>query len=149
MMNKYLLLFFVLILSVFISCSKDESEDDNESDTEESDTTNLTPAEKFSTSLMADFLNEEEDDALELYLEEVFYPQYNGKYKGASITKLGNSVWLITTDEPDEKNFTLQKFVNMKTDDYYFKLKETKMTIEDILKDGQVRSNMADTTKVR
>jgi hypothetical protein len=139
-LKKLFTIFFILIFSlIFLSCSKDkdkvtektqqkvqEDEDFNPADT------NLTVEEKFSTSILGDFLSNSEDDDLAAYLEDQLF-KYNEKFRGASLTQLTESLWLVSLENQGTiKNFLLQKFVDFKTNDYYFNLKETTLTINDV-----------------
>jgi hypothetical protein len=55
-------------------------------------------------------------------------------YKGASIVEVTPSVWFITLEKDTlSKNYLLQKFFEFKTNNYYFSLKETSLTITDII----------------
>ncbi|HEY3250099.1 MAG TPA: hypothetical protein VGK25_03170 [Ignavibacteria bacterium] len=115
-----------------MSCQKDntpppQDEDDNTADT------NLTPQEKFSSSVMVDFLNDSDDEDLSEYLENQIY-KMGADYKGASIVEVSPAVWFITMEKDTlSKNYVLQKFVDFKTNEYYFRLKETSLTITDII----------------
>jgi hypothetical protein len=127
-----------LFIAVFLlaSCSKEEqdtqtdkkqTEEDNPSDT------NLTPEEKFSASILVDFLNDSDDDDLASFLETEVYK--TGKnYNGTSVVELTPSTWLVGFEKDSTvKNYILQKYVDPKTNDYYFTFKETTLTIPDVI----------------
>jgi hypothetical protein len=133
--SKLLIVF--ISLAFIITCCKEskpppqqkvQSEDyDNPADT------NLSPEEKFSAAVLIDFLNDSDDEELAGYLETEIYKMGSG-YKGASVAEISPAVWLVMLDkEGDTKNYLLQKFFNFKTNGYYFKIKETSLTITDII----------------
>jgi hypothetical protein len=132
--------FLVLLFSLsFFSCSKDSDKvtDKKEQKVQEDEEfnpadTNLTVEEKFSASILDDFLSNSDDDDLAAYLEDELF-KYNDKYRGASLTQITESLWLVSLEnQGTAKNFLLQKFVDFKTNDYYFNLKETTLTINDV-----------------
>jgi hypothetical protein len=143
---KYIL--FVFILIFFASCTKEEKQtkqqekapknqvedvDNNPSDT------NMTPEEKFSTSIMLDFLDSD-DEYLGDYLESEIY-KIGTNYTGASIVELNPSTWLVMLEKDGAvKNYLLQKFVEFNTNDYYFKLKETSLSATDVFARGRVKT---------
>jgi hypothetical protein len=144
---RYILFTFLIIL--FASCSKDgkqtsqqenapknqvEDIDDNPNDT------NLTPEEKFSSSIMIDFLDNSDDDDLGDYLETEIY-KMGANYTGASVVELNPSTWLVMLEKDGAvKNYLLQKFVEFSTSDYYFKLKETPLTVTDVVARSKVKT---------
>jgi hypothetical protein len=144
---RYILFVFILVL--FSSCSKDDKQttqqekapknqvedmDDITSDT------NMTPEEKFSSSIMIDFLDNSDDDDLGDYLETEIYKMGAG-YKGASVIELNPSTWLVMLEKDGAvKNYLLQKFVEFSTSDYYFKLKETPLTVTDVVARSKVKT---------
>lgn len=144
---RYIL--FVLILIFFSSCSKEDKQtaqqekapknhvedlDDNPSDT------NMTPEEKFSSSIMIDFLDNSDDEDLGDYLETEIY-KMGANYKGASVVELNPSTWLVELEKDGAvKNYLLQKFVDFNTNDYYFKIKETPLTATDVIASGKVKT---------
>jgi hypothetical protein len=136
--------FLIIIIAVFfISCSKkdDKPVTDNKTQTEQKqdspdDTnpadTNLTPEEKFSTSIMTDFLDGPEDEDLQDYLEEEVF-KYSGNYTGAAVIELSPSTWLLSLEKNDAvKNYIIQRYVDFKSNDYYFRMKETSLNVSDV-----------------
>ena len=124
-----------------MSCSKDDKNSQQNTNTQkvqqdDSDNppdTNLTPQEKFSSSIMLDFLNESDDEALADYLETEIY-KMGASYKGASVVEISPAAWLVMLEKDgNTKNFLLQKFVDFKTNEYYFDMKETSLTITDVI----------------
>jgi hypothetical protein len=143
---RYIL--FSILFVLFISCSKEEKQtskqekapknqvedtDDNPSDT------NMTLEEKFSTSIMLDFLDSD-DGALGDFLESEIF-KMGANYTGASVVELNPSTWLVILEKDGtEKNYLLQKFVDFNTNEYYFRLKETPLTVTDVISRGKVKS---------
>ncbi len=133
---KYLLILLTFI--AFLSCSKDDKpvtqqqnvqqdEGDNPADT------NLTPEEKFSASILIDFLGDSDDEDLASFLENDIY-KMSANYNGVSVVEITPSTWLVTFEKDGNlKNYMLQKFVDFKTNDYYFSFKETSLTITDVV----------------
>jgi len=143
---KYILFAFILIF--FASCSKEEKQtskqekapknqvediDDNPSDTD------MTPEEKFSTSIMMDFLDSD-DEFLGEYIESEIY-KMGVNFTGASVVELNPSTWLVMLEKDGAvKNYLLQKFVDFNTNDYYFKLRETSLTVTDVISKEEVKT---------
>ena len=143
---KYILFAFILIF--FASCSKEEKQtskqekapknqvedvDDNTSDTD------MTPEEKFSTSIMVDFLNSD-DEFLGEYIESEIY-KMGANFTGASVVELNPSTWLVMLEKDGAvKNYLLQKYVDFKTNDYYFRMKETPLTVTDVIPRGKIKT---------
>lgn len=143
---RYIL--FSILFVLFISCSKEEKQtskqekapknqvedtDDNPSDT------NMTLEEKFSTSIMLDFLDSD-DGALGDFLESEIF-KMGANYTGASVVELNPSTWLVILEKDGtEKNYLLQKFVDFNTNEYYFRLKETPLNVTDVISRGKVKS---------
>jgi hypothetical protein len=111
---KYLLLLLVLIC--LVSCSKDDKpplqqntqknqpdENDNPEDT------NLTPEEKFSVSILSDFLGDSDDEDLASFLETQIY-KMDSAYTGAAVVEITPSTWLVMLEKDgNTKNYLLQK----------------------------------------
>jgi hypothetical protein len=141
-------IFFILILGLFVSCSKDDKQtqqqnapknqvediDDNPADT------NLTPEEKFSTAIMLDFLNDSDDEDLSDFLEDQVY-KMGANFRGASLVELNPSTWLLMLEKDGvTKNYLIQKFVDFTTNEDYFRMKETALTITDVISRGKVKT---------
>ncbi len=138
MMNRLLI---ILLAIVLISCSKEDKsvsqkqtpEQKQKEEIENPQDTNMTPEEKFSSSIMIDFLDNSEDDDLASFLEDELY-KYSDTYRGASVMQLANNLWFVTLDNPNNsKNFLLEKFVDFRTSEYYFKLTETTLKLSDVI----------------
>jgi len=132
---KYILI--LLISAIFISCTKEETpqtqqkvtQDDNESPAD----TNLTPEEKFSAAILVDFLNESEDEDLGSFLETEIY-KMGASYNGASVVEVTPSTWLVSLEKDGSvKNYLLQKYVDLKSNEYYFSFKETTLNLADVI----------------
>jgi hypothetical protein len=135
---------FVLIISfiTFLSCSKEEKQQSDktvkketkqeEQEQNPSDTL-MSPEEKFSSSIVVDFLDSPEDEDLTDYLEEELF-KYSQTYRGASVMQLSTTIWFVTLEnKTSTQNFLLQKFVDFNSNDYYFVLKETNLNISDVI----------------
>ena len=95
--------------------------------------TNLTPEEKFSSSVMIDFLDDAEDEDLEGFLEDEVF-KFSQNYTGAAIIGLSPSTWLLSLEKDNStKNYLIQKYVDFKTNEYYFKMNETSLKISDVV----------------
>ena len=135
---KYIIILFTA--AIFVSCSKDDKpvtqqkqqnvqqdDDDNMADT------NLTAEEKFSAAILVDFLADSEDEDLAEFLETEIY-KMGVNYKGVSVVEVTPSTWLVSFEKDSTmKNYLLQKYVEFRSNEYYFSLKETPLTITDIL----------------
>lgn len=141
------IIIFAFIIIFFASCSKEEKQTTQKEKTPKNQVENIevnpsdsemTPEEKFSTSIMLDFLDSD-DEYLSDYLESEIY-KMGSNYTGASIVELNPSTWLVMLEKDgSEKNYLLQKYVDFNTNDYYFKLKETPLTVTDVIARGKVK----------
>ena len=134
---KYIIILF--LLAGFTSCTKDDKQpeqDGKKLQQEETDLTvdtNLTPEEKFSAAIMTDFLDDSEDDDLAGFLESEIYTM-GAAYNGASVTEVTPSTWLVSFEKDGTvKNYLLQKYADIKTNEYYFSMKETSLTVTDVI----------------
>lgn len=129
------------MLAFLSSCSKDDKpvtqqqnqqkvtqdENDNPSDT------NLTPEEKFSASILVDFLEDSDDEDLGSFLETEIY-KMGANYNGASVIEVTPSTWLVSLEKDGTvKNYLLQKYVDLKSNEYYFSFKETTLNLTDVI----------------
>lgn len=137
-MVKYF--FALLLILIFVSCSKeDKTQNQPTTDKKQNEEvenpadTNLTPEEKFSSSIMIDFLNDADDDDLAAFLESEIY-KMGGSYTGAAVVEVTPSTWLVSLEKDGAtKNYLLQKYVDFKSNEYYFSFKETGLTITDVI----------------
>ncbi len=132
----------VLLLLVFaslIGCSKNDTPPQQNTqkpqieDGENPADTNLTPEEKFSASILIDFLSDSDDEDLAAYLETEVY-KLGSAYNGAAVVEVTPSTWLVSLEkEGNVKNYLLQKYVDFKSNEYYFSFKETTLTLTDVI----------------
>jgi hypothetical protein len=136
---KYIIILFAL--SFLVSCSKDDKpvtqqqnqQKINSDEIENPADTNLTPEEKFSASILVDFLGDSDDEDLGAFLETEVY-RIGSAYNGTSVVEITPSTWLVSFEKDGNlKNYLLQKFVDTKTNEYYFSFKETNLTITDVV----------------
>ena len=112
----------LLTATVLISCSKEDKpvtqqkqqnvqQDDEDSPAD----TNLTAEEKFSASILIDFLGDSEDEDLAEFLETEIY-KMGVNYKGVSIVEITPSTWLVSFEKDSTmKNYLLQKYVEFRS----------------------------------
>ena len=132
---KYLLI--LLISAILISCSKEETPQTQQKVTQDdSDNpadTNLTAEEKFSAAILVDFLNDSEDEDLGSFLETEIY-KMGANFNGASVIEVTPSTWLVSLEKDGTvKNYLLQKYVDLKSNEYYFSFKETTLNLTDVI----------------
>jgi hypothetical protein len=144
-------LLILLIAVIFFSCSKEDktvlqkqtSEQKQKEEIENPQDTNMTAEERFSSSIMIDFLDNSEDEDLASYLQDELY-KYSETYRGASVLQVTNNLWFVTLENQNNiKNFLLQKFIDFKNSDYYFKLTETNLKLSDVI----AAANLYNSTK--
>src|SRR4030095_3651865 len=144
---KYI--FFILVLISFDSCTKEDKpqvqQNNNNShsqdDDENSADTNLTPEEKFSSSILSDFLSDSEDEDLASFLETQVYG-FSSTYNGAAVVEITPSTWLVMLEKNGTtKNYILQKYVDFRTNEYYFTFEETTLTLNDIITKGKSKTS--------
>jgi hypothetical protein len=93
----------------------------------------MTPEEKFSSSLLYDLIGDADDDDLADFLETTVYKMSLG-YTGISIAEITPAAWLVMFEkEGNVKNYLLQKYMDVKSNDFYFQIKETHLTMSDII----------------
>lgn len=144
-MNKHFI-FLVLLIIVF-SCSNEDNKQkqidekqSNKDETEIIQDTNLTPEEKFTVSILTDFLNDSDDEDLASFLETEIY-KMRANYNGAAIAEITPSTWIVALEkEGSVKNYILQKYVDFTTNEYYFTMKETNLNITDFLLRTKVKA---------
>lgn len=139
----------ILLLSMLvISCSKDDkppqqqiTEKKQNEENENTADTNLTVEEKFSSAVMVDFLNDSEDEELASFLETEIY-KMGANYTGTAVVEITPSTWLAVMEKDGAtKNFLIQKFIDFKTNEYYFSLKETTLTLTDIISKNKIKTS--------
>lgn len=137
----------ILLTAAFFSagCSKTEDkppekrqetteQNKNNDETDNPQDTAMSPEEQFSTSIMTDFLGDSDDDDLQDYIETEIYKNAQN-YNGVSMIELSPSTWFVSFEKDgNNKNYILQKYIDFKTSDYYFRMKETNLTVNDIAK---------------
>ena len=149
-MKKYFLFSVVLLnLLYFTSCSKDDkttTQRDNTpktqiEDIDDTGDTVMTPEEKFSTAILIDFLDDSNDEDLAEYLEQEVF-KMNANYRGASVIEITPSTWLVVLEKDGAvKNYLLQKYVDFMTNENYFRMKETALTITDVIARGKGKTS--------
>jgi len=146
---SYIRLLLVIFIAAFIisGCSKKDdkpvTEKKQETTTEQQTNPNeienpqdtvLSPEEQFSTAIMSDFLDGSDDEELQDYLETEIY-KYSQNYNGVSLIEISPSTWFVSFEKDNNnKNFILQKYIDFKSGDSYFRMKETNLTVNDIAK---------------
>lgn len=138
-----------LIAFTFISCSKEKDKQVSDkqtqktSDDDEIDNpadTIMTPEEAFSSALLIEYLNDSDDEDLAEYLETEIY-KMGGDFTGVAVVEATPSTWLVTLEKDNtSKNYLLQKYLNIKANENYFRIKETNLTISDIISKGRQKT---------
>ena len=132
-MKFYLTIFIVLFI---YSCGNKEDsksgERNDEEQTESASDTLLTPEEIFSTSLVQEILDEE-DEELQVYLEEEFYSVASRSPK-VTIDKISSSQYIFSFESDSTmKNFLIQKFYIPGKDEFIFEKREIEINSSDKL----------------
>lgn len=131
----------MIILAIgLISCSKDDKPSgevqDQTMQNEDGDTgidPNLSSEEKFSTAILLDFLGDPEDEDLADFLESQVFSM-GANYNGAAVVEVTPSTWIVVLEKDGVvKNHILQRYVDLKTNEYYFTFKETTISIPDVV----------------
>jgi hypothetical protein len=129
MLNYIKYLVFVLLIIAFVSCSKEqvkrtfEKKIDTQVVEDEADTTSLSPEEEFSSALVNNILDTEDED-LQVYLEDEIYPLVKTSNK-VTIDNISSSLYLLQYDDKGStKNILIQKFYNPEKDDFFFEKRE-------------------------
>jgi hypothetical protein len=128
------------LLIIVFSCSNEDNKQkpidekqSNKDETEITQDTNLTPEEKFTVSILTDFLNDSDDEDLASFLETEIY-KMRTNYNGAAIAEITPSTWIVALEKDGSvKNYILQKYVDFTTNEYYFTMKETNLNITDFI----------------
>lgn len=130
---------FALILTAVWGCSKNDTppqQNTPKQQVEDGDNpadTNLTPEEKFSSSILIDFLSDSDDEDLASFLETEIY-KLGSSFNGAAVVEVTPSTWLVSLEKNGVvKNYLLQKYVDFKSNEYYFSFKETTLAITDVI----------------
>jgi len=144
-MRFFLPTLILFLLFAFQGCSKKDEKPVNEKkqeirqpqtpeDTVENpEDSTMTPEEQFSSAIMSDFLDDSDDEDLQDYLETEIY-KYAQNYNGVSLIELSPSTWFVSFEKDgNNKNFILQKYIDFKTSDVYFRMKETSLSATDIV----------------
>ncbi len=145
-MKKILLLTVIAACSFFLSsCSQDDKTPSRQDrapknqieDLDDTGDTVMTAAEKFSTAILIDFLNDSNDGDLAEYLENEIYKLGSG-YRGASVIQATPSTWLVILEKDGStRNYLVQKFLDFTTNESYFRMNETTLTATDIIAGGK------------
>jgi len=136
----YLSLAIILISATIMitGCSKDKNnnsvneqkqqQQQQQMGIEDEDTTALTPAESFASTLCQDILSDDSEVDLESYLIEVIYPKVSGSSK-VTMDQVSSSIYLLTYFEGNtEKHMLIQKYYNPKKDELFFESSETTLS---------------------
>jgi hypothetical protein len=129
MFNTIKYLFLVLIVFAFVSCSKEDIKRKIEKTTntevidEDADTTAMTPEEAFSSAMVSNILDTEDED-LQNYLEDEIYPIVKNSNK-VTIDNISSSLFLLQyVENGNQKNILIQKFYNPDKDEFFFEKRE-------------------------
>ncbi len=137
-MKSFFLSLIIVLFSVFvmiIGCGKEKSntsgneqKQQQQMGIDDEDTTSLTPAESFASTLCQDILNDDSEVELESYLIDVVYPKVSGSTK-VTLDKVSSSIYLLTyNDESTEKHILIQKYFNPQKEEIFFESSETSLS---------------------
>lgn len=139
-MKLFFLSLIIISFSVFAlitGCGKEKSintgneqkqQQQQQMGIDDEDTTSLTPAESFASTLCQDILNDDSEVELESYLIDVIYPKVSGSSK-ITIDKVSSSIYLLTYFEGNtEKHIMIQKYYNPQKDEILFESSETSLS---------------------
>jgi len=123
----------VLFLSVILmSCSKEDKSkteqsnntSQNQSNSNDESNENMTKEEIFSSTLVQD-ISGGENEALEIYLEEIIYPMVSKSNK-VTLDKISGSLYLLSYDDNGAmKNLLIQEYYSPAKDEIVFDKTET------------------------
>jgi hypothetical protein len=141
-MKIFIFLLAAILTTAFFSCAGDndkvtdkqtQQKSNDDVETESTVDANLTPEEAFSASILIDYLGDSDDEDLAEYLENEIY-KMGSNFNGISVVEATPSTWLVMLEKDTlSKNYLLQKFLNLKTNENYFKMQETKLTVTDLI----------------
>ncbi|MBV6479222.1 MAG: hypothetical protein HGGPFJEG_01993 [Ignavibacteria bacterium] len=132
------LIYSILIVVFLYSCGNENTdkvrEDREDENTESASDTLLTPEEVFSSSLVQEILDED-DEELQIYLEEEFFTVASKSPK-VTIDKISSSQYIFSFESDSiMKNFLIQKFYIPAKDEFIFEKREIDFnTSEKLLK---------------
>jgi hypothetical protein len=137
-MKSFFLSLLILLFSVILlitGCGKEknsnavnEQKQQQQMGIDDEDTTSLTPAESFASTLCQDILNDDSEVELESYLIDVIYPKVSASTK-VTIDKISSSIYLLTYFEGStEKHFLIQKYFNPQKEEMFFESSETSLS---------------------
>jgi len=139
-MKSFFLSLIIMSFSVFVmitGCGKEKSistsseqkqQQQQQMGIDNEDTTSLTPAESFASTLCQDILNDDSEVELELYLADVIYPKVSGSSK-VTLDQVSSSMYLLTYFEGNtEKHLLIQKYYNPQKEEIFFESSETSLS---------------------
>lgn len=138
---KRILLLAVLIFTLgfssltLVSCGDQKNGtsngETNGEDSEASDTTTLSREELFSTVMVTDILQSDEESDLQLFLEEQIYPVVASSEK-VTIDRLSASVYIITYADAEggKRSILIQKFYDPVNEQIVFEKTDTQYGIK-------------------
>ena len=124
------IILFAFLIIGFMSCSKEQVKrtiekkvDTEATEDNEADTTAMSPEEAFSSAMVSNILNTEDED-LQDYLEAEIYPIVKSSSK-VTIDNISSSLFLMQYEEKGSiKNILIQKFYNPSKDEFFFEKRE-------------------------